>query len=275
RSSRIGMPMPRRWVRFASLAVSGSVLSLGVPASGEPALSAASPLRPLEAELEDITARGSPAVGQVLGTGYGAVDAGAPVLSAAVSRQLRLGSGVIVDPSGYIMTSAHVIKGAQRIQVVLTKPARGVDDPSPPLAEESVLPATVVGFTSHFDLALLKVEVTDLPTLPFADFWRVSQGQVVIAIGSPWGLDNSVTMGIISSTRRQAKPDSLVVSVQTDATINPGSSGGALVDLDGRLVGINTLILSEAGGSEGLGFAIPAPIVGLVYESLREKGRVD
>jgi serine protease Do len=138
-----------------------------------------------------------------------------------------------------------------------------------------VLPATVVGSSSYFDLALLRVEATGLPTLPLADFWKVSQGQVVIAIGSPLGLDNSVTMGIVSSTARQAKPDSPVVFVQTDAPINPGNSGGALVDLDGRLVGINTFILSQAGGNEGLGFALPAPIVCLVYESLREKGRVD
>jgi serine protease Do len=98
---------------------------------------------------------------------------------------------------------------------------------------------------------------------------------VVIAVGSPLGLDNSVSMGIISSTGRQVKPDSAVVFVQTDAPINPGNSGGALVDLDGRLVGINTLILSQAGGSEGLGFALPASIVGMVYESFRTKGHAD
>jgi serine protease Do len=269
------MPMPRRWIRLASIAVSGLLLSLGVHASGGNSTSASTPLRQLDAELRDITAKVSPAVVQVLVTGYGAVDAGSPGQAALVGRQQRLGSGVIVDPSGYIVTNAHVIKGAQRIQVVLTKPDRSVDGPPLRGTEQSVLPATVVGFTNHFDLALLKVEATDLPVLPFADFWRVSQGQVVIAIGSPLGLENSVTMGIISSTARQAKPDSTVVFVQTDAPINPGNSGGALVDLDGRLVGINTFILSQAGGSEGLGFAIPAPIVGMVYESLREKGHVD
>jgi serine protease Do len=284
------MPMPRRWVRFASVAVSGSFLWLVTPmasrgqsrprerearAQKAPAASAASPLRQLDAELREITARVSPAVVQVLVAGYGAVDAGSPGQAAVVSPQQRLGSGVILDPSGYIMTNAHVIKGAQRVQVVLTKPDRSVDGPPLPGAERYVLPATVVGSSSYFDLALLRVEATGLPTLPLADFWKVSQGQVVIAIGSPLGLDNSVTMGIVSSTARQAKPDSPVVFVQTDAPINPGNSGGALVDLDGRLVGINTFILSQAGGNEGLGFALPAPIVCLVYESLREKGRVD
>jgi serine protease Do len=279
----------RRWGRFAPVAVSGSLLWLAMPeAHGQsrarerearvqkaPAASAASPLRQLDAELREITARVSPAVVQVLVSGYGAVDAGSPGQAALVSPQQRLGSGVILDPAGYIVTNAHVVKGARRVQVVLTKPDRVVDGSAPPGVEQSVLQATVVGFTSYFDLALLKVEATGLPTLPFADFWKVSQGQVVIAIGSPLGLDNSVTMGIISSPARQAKPESPVVFVQTDAPINPGNSGGALVDLDGKLVGINTFILSQAGGSEGLGFALPAPLVGLVYESLREKGYVD
>ena len=264
--------LPRRWVRIASLALSALLLSLGV-ARGSPAQR--SPLRQLDAELRDITAKVSPAVVQVLVTGYVAVDAGSPGQAAVVSRQQRLGSGVILDPSGYIMTNAHVIRGAQQVQVVLTKPELRVDGPPLPGKERSVLSARVVGFTNYFDLALLKVEATELPTLPFADSRTMSQGQVVIAVGSPLGLDNSVTMGIVSSTARQAKPDSPVVFVQTDAPINPGNSGGALVDLDGRLVGINTFILSQAGGSEGLGFALPSSIVGLVYESLRTKGRVD
>jgi serine protease Do len=203
------------------------------------------------------------------------MDSGSPAQAAVFARQQRLGSGVILDPSGYIMTNGHVIKGAQRVQVVLTRPGWSVNGPRPAISEQSILSATVVGFTDYFDLALLKVEASGLPALRFADFRTVTQGQVVIAVGSPLGLDNSVTMGIISSTARQVKPDSPVVFVQTDAPINPGNSGGALVDLDGRLVGINTLILSQAGGSEGLGFALPASIVSMVYESLRTKGRAD
>ena len=240
-------------VRFASVAVLGSVLSLGV--------AEASPLRQLDAELREITARVSPAVVQVLVAGYGAVDAGSPGQAAVVSRQQRLGSGVILDPSGYIMTNAHVIKGAQRVQVVLTKPDRSVDGPPLPGAEQSVLPATVVGFSrplrpraaqggSHRTSHAAPRRLLEGQPGPGRDRHR-----------QPLGLDNSVTMGIVSSTARQAKPDSPVVFVQTDAPINPGNSGGALVDLDGRLVGINTFILSQAGGNEGLGFAIPAPIV--------------
>src|SRR5262249_52663141 len=244
------------------------------PASGA-GTSRVSALRQLDRELRELTAKVSPAVVQLLVAGYGPVDSGSPAQAALFTHQQKLGSGVIVDPSGYIMTNGHVIKGAQRVQVVLTKPDSSAALPLPAIAEQPVLSATAVGFTVYFDLALLKVEATDLPTLEFADFRTVSQGQVVIAIGSPLGLDNSVTMGIISSTARQVKPDSTVVFVQTDAPINPGNSGGALVDLDGRLVGINTLILSQAGGSEGLGFALPAPIVKMVYESLRTKGHVD
>jgi serine protease Do len=270
--------MPRRF-GFAAIAVTGFVLSLAVAdasaAPPRPRARDARPLHVLDAELREITAKVSPAVVQVLVTGYAAADGGSAGQAALVSPQQRLGSGVILDPSGYVMTNAHVIKGAQRVQLVLARPDEVPGSPLPPGAEQSVLPATVVGFTSYFDLALLKVDATGLPTVPFADGRTVSQGQVVIAVGSPMGLDNSVTMGIVSSTARQAKPDSPVVFVQTDAPINPGNSGGALVDLNGRLVGINTFILSQAGGSEGLGFALPASVVSLVYESLRTKGYVD
>jgi len=235
---------------------------------------AANPLRDFDAALTELTAKVSPAVVQVLTTGYGPVGGAASGDTAILGRQQGVGSGVILDPSGYIITNAHVVKGAERVQVVLAKPGRAPGAPLP-ASEQTVLPATIVGLTDYFDLALLKVEATDLATLPLADFRTVTQGQVVIAVGSPLGLDNSVTMGIVSSVARQARPESPVVFVQTDAPINPGSSGGALVDVSGRLVGINTFILSQAGGNEGLGFALPAPIVRMAYESLRKKGHVD
>jgi len=274
--------------RIAATVASCAVLSLGVAGAGRaqvllrereaPARAtsrlASNPLRQLDAALKQLTARVSPAVVQILVDGYGPSESATPGAAAVFTRQQRLGSGVILDASGYIVTNAHVVKGAERVHVVLAEPepspAAGAADTAP-----SMLPATVVGLSDYFDLALLKVEARRLPTLAFADSRNVSQGQVVIAVGSPLGLDNSVTMGIISSTARQAKPDSSLVFVQTDAPINPGNSGGALVDLDGELVGINTFILSQAGGSDGLGFALPASIVRMVYESLRTKGRVD
>jgi serine protease Do len=235
----------------------------------------ASPLRQLDADLKALTAKVSPAVVQVLVTGYGPVGGGNPSQAAVLVRQQGVGSGVILDPSGYIITNAHVVKGAERVQVIFARSEEDRVAPLPAAPEQSMLPATIVGFTDYFDLALLKVDATDLPTLPFADFRTVTQGQVVLAIGSPLGLDNSVTMGVISSVARQANPQSPVVFVQTDAPINPGNSGGALVDVNGRLIGINTFILSQAGGNEGLGFALPAPIVRMAYESLRQKGHVD
>jgi serine protease Do len=137
-----------------------------------------------------------------------------------------------------------------------------------------VLEAKLVGEDKDIDLALLKVEGHDFPTLPLGPTHAVRPGEFVMAIGSPEGLQNSVTLGIVSWVWRQPDPDQPMVYVQTDAPINPGSSGGPLVDLDGCVVGLNTFILSEGGGSEGLGFAIPAAAVKFVYEELRKYGYV-
>jgi serine protease Do len=124
------------------------------------------------------------------------------------------------------------------------------------------------------DLAVLKVEAKGLPTLPFADYTKLKKGQLVLAFGNPEGLENTVTMGVVSAVARQPDPDSPNVYIQTDAPINPGNSGGPLVDTQGQLVGINTFILTESGGSQGLGFAIPCSVVQFVYEQLRKFGRV-
>jgi serine protease Do len=124
------------------------------------------------------------------------------------------------------------------------------------------------------DLALLKIAATGLPMLPLESRSRVRQGGLVFAIGSPEGLASTVTMGVVSATERQAELESPMTFIQTDAPINPGNSGGALVDVEGHLVGINTFIFSESGGSQGLGFAIPAPTARFVYDSLRKFGRV-
>ena len=137
-----------------------------------------------------------------------------------------------------------------------------------------ILDARLVGTHKDSDLALLKVNVTGLPTLPLGIGSPVRQGQLVFAVGSPEGLRNSITMGVVSSVARQADPEKAMVYIQTDAPINPGNSGGPLVDIYGTVVGINTYILSEGGGSEGLGFAIPARVVDFVYRSLRKYGHV-
>jgi serine protease Do len=230
-------------------------------------------LQQLNSALESLTAKVSPAVVQVLVTGYGAVEQSNRSETALVARQHAVGSGVIVDPDGYIMTNAHVVEGAQRIRVVLPMPS--IDYPQvEPVGKEHVLDAKLIGVHKDSDLALLKIEQKNLPTLELGSARRIHQGQLVLAIGSPEGLQNSVTMGVVSSVGRQPDPDRPMVYIQTDAPINPGNSGGPLVDMDGYVLGINTLILSQGGGSEGLGFAIPARIVNFVYRSLRKYGHV-
>ena len=131
-----------------------------------------------------------------------------------------------------------------------------------------------MGRHKQADLALLKIEAKSLPAIRLREFVPVRQGELVFAIGSPEGLRNTVTMGVVSSVARQTELDDPMFYIQTDAPLNPGNSGGALVDIDGNLVGINTLMLSQGGGSEGLGFAIPAAIVKFDYESLRKYGHV-
>ncbi len=227
--------------------------------------------------MDELTARVSPAVVQVVVTGYRAVEDKDQTETSVIGRQRSLGSGVIVDPDGYIITNAHVVKGAQRVRVLLTPTAApdsqvraslGIGEHIPPMD------AKIIGIATTIDLALIKVEAKGLPTLPFADYRKLKKGQIVLAFGNPEGLENSVTMGIVSAVARQADPNVPSVYIQTDAPINPGNSGGPLVDTDGQVVGINTFILSESGGSQGLGFAIPSSLVEFVYSELRKYGHV-
>jgi serine protease Do len=231
-------------------------------------------LQQLNSAIELLTARISPAVVQILVTGYGALEENSHGQTALITRENVIGSGVIVDSNGYIMTNAHVVEGAQRIHVALPMPS--VDHPEliAPVGKQRVVEARLIGLHKDTDLALLKIDQTGLPTLSLGVHRPVHQGQLVFAMGSPEGLENSVTLGVVSSVARQADPNRPLVYIQTDAPINPGNSGGPLVDSEGYVVGINTFILSEAGGSEGLGFAIPARIVSFVYESLRKYGHV-
>ena len=160
------------------------------------------------------------------------------------------------------------------MQVILA-PARGADNTTSIVRPRGrTLDATIVGADEETDLAVLKVDATGLPALPFGDSDALRAGQVVCAFGSPLGLENSMTMGVVSAVGRQLSADDPMIYVQTDAPINPGNSGGALVDVQGRLVGINALILSQGGGNEGLGFAAPSNIVRTVFEQIRKWGRV-
>ena len=172
------------------------------------------------------------------------------------------------------MTNAHVVEDAHTIKVRLV-PAnpKAIGD----VLAQSFAPtvdAVLVGTYNEADLALLKIEAQSLPTLRFARVGSVRQGQVVFAFGSPNSLQNSVTMGIVSSIARQLDPDDPLLYIQTDTPINPGNSGGPLVSSSGELLGLNTFISSQSGGSEGLGFAVPGALVGWVYDQLRKHGHV-
>lgn len=231
---------------------------------------AASPLQEFSDELQKLVARVSPSVVQVLTTGISPTGA---ILSSSgdLLTQHGGGSGVILDSEGYIITNAHVVAGASRVQVLLQAAATGTSILQP---RSRLLGAQVVAIDVETDLAVLKIRGHNLPTLELADSDDLGQGQLVLAFGSPRGLENSVTMGTVSARARQLRAEDPMIYIQTDATINPGSSGGPLVDSQGRVVGINTLIFSRSGGSEGIGFAAPSNIVRSVFEQIRDTGRV-
>lgn len=229
-------------------------------------------LAQLNGALEALAAKVSPAVVQILVTGFGPLHEQEKSETAFIVRQHAVGSGVIVDPHGYIITNAHVVEGAQRIRVALPMPADSAG--LSPVGKRRILEAKLVGQHKDTDLALLKIDENDLPTLSLVSQQRPQVGQLVFAIGSPEGLQNSVTMGVLSALARQPDPTKAITYLQTDAPINPGNSGGPLVDMNGSVIGINTFILSQGGGSEGLGFAIPARVVDFVYRSLRNHGHV-
>jgi serine protease Do len=230
-------------------------------------------LRALDSSLETVVSKVSPAVVQIVVTGYGPSEDHGHA-TARIARQHAIGTGIIVDPDGYIITNAHVVEGAQRIRVILPPPATDSALELQPIHAGQILEAELLGTHKQSDLALIKVEATHLPTVSLRSEVRVHQGELVLAIGSPEGLRNTVTMGVVSSLARQLDPDNPMVYIQTDAALNPGNSGGPLVDIDGNVIGINTLKLGEGGSSEGLGFAIPAAIVNFDYQNLRKSGHV-
>ena len=230
-------------------------------------------LNQFSSSIQALADKVSPSVVRVLVTRY-APRQESDRTSAVVGRQQSLGSGVIVDPDGYIMTNAHVVEGAQRIRVNLVPKG---DQTIPSVVAHSFAPpkdAILVGIFEEGDLALLKIAATGLPALPFADYRKLRQGQVVFAFGSPEGLQDSMSMGIVSSIARQPDPDSPFLYIQTDAPINPGSSGGPLINTAGEIVGLDTFIVTQAGGSEGIGFAVPSMLVHWVFEQLRKYGHV-
>jgi serine protease Do len=228
----------------------------------------------LSRSLQELAARVSPTVVQIFVTGYTTPDEEDPAAAAEPMIERSSGSGVILDADGYIVTNAHVVENATRLEVELPLAATAGSGQSILRRRGRTVGAQVVAIDSETDIAVIKVDAHGLPTLPFGDSDTLRPGQIVLAFGSPLGLESSVSMGVVSAVARQLTPDDPMIYVQTDAPINPGSSGGALVDTDGRLVGINTLIYTQSGGSEGIGFAAPSNIVRNVFTQIRAHGRV-
>ena len=171
-----------------------------------------------------------------------------------------LGSGFIISADGYIMTNAHVVDSAEKITVRLT--------------DKREFRAKVIGADRRTDVALLKIEATGLPKITVGDPNKLKVGEWVVAIGSPFGFDSSVTAGIVSAKGRSLPQDNFVPFIQTDVAINPGNSGGPLFNMNGEVVGINSQIYTRSGGSMGLSFAIPIDVATQVTEQLRTSGKV-
>src|SRR5881396_362593 len=176
-------------------------------------------------------------------------------------RQQGEGSGVIVSADGYIVTNNHVVDGATELTVSM--------------ADKREMKARVIGTDAKTDIALIKVDARDLPHVVLGDSSKVEVGDVALALGNPFGLGQTVTMGIVSATGRGGLGiEDYEDFIQTDASINPGNSGGALVNTKGEVIGINTAILSDSGGNQGVGFAVPVDMVRQVMTQLKQKGTV-
>jgi serine protease Do len=240
-------------------------------AQGRPAAAAPPALADLDGTIESLVRTVDPSVVQIFTTGLAASQGVVAGQTDLVTPVRASGSGVVVDADGFIITNAHVVRGASRIRIEVPVAPAGQSL----LARRSrVVAARLVGMDDETDVAVLKIDASGLRALPFGDSDVLKAGQVVLAFGSPMGLQNSVSLGIVSAVARQLEPESPMVYIQTDASINPGNSGGPLVDARGRLVGINTLIVSPSGANSGLGFAAPSNIVKTVFEQITRFGRV-
>ena len=211
-------------------------------------------------DTERVSAAVAPKVVQIATQSLKVAEDGDEQPAGVLVAERGRGSGFFVAPDGYILTNAHVIGNAARIRVLVPATRRRTP---------REYPATVVGTDADNDLALLKI---DVQRVPFFDLNRDAtprQGQLVLAYGSPMGLAQSASLGLVSALDRQLNSEDPRTYIQTDASMNPGNSGGPLVDLDGKLLGVNTMILSQSGGSEGLGFAVPLEVIRHSYATLR------
>ncbi len=251
------------WLRRAGRALGASCVALGLAAPGfaQAPAPAAAPPPALGAALPEsypwirLAETLTPAVVNVRTASRPQRGAGPP------GERRGIGSGFIVDASGYIVTNHHVVDGATSIQVAL--------------ADGRTLPAKLVGSDAETDLALLKIEARDLPTIPLGSSAALRVAEPVMAIGNPFGLDHTVTVGIISGTGRVIGAGRYDDFLQTDAAINPGNSGGPLINTRGQVVGIaSAIVAGRSGGFQGIGFAIPIDLAKPILQQLREAGTV-
>ena len=232
-------------------------------------------LTELSAATEQLARKVSHSVVQIFSTGYAFnEDSDATNTRSFISRQRSSGSGVILSADGYIVTNSHVVQGARRVQVQLSYGLPELEGQRRVIRRGKLIEAKVVGMDREADLAVIKIEMTGLAPLSFGNSDALRQGELVLAVGNPLGLENSVSMGVVSSTERQIHTDDPIAYIQTDASINPGNSGGPLLNAQGHVVGINTFIYTQSGGSEGIGFAIPSNLVRNTYEQIRKSGHV-
>ncbi len=224
-------------------------------------------LNQIEVSLEKLAPAVAPAVVQINAAGYIPLsDDNTAAKKQTFSKQNIRGSGIIVEGSGYIVTAFHVIKGAKRIRVEVTPGAN-------PQGAGLSYPASIVGFWEEADVAVLKIDAHNLPTLTLFDSDNLKQGQLVVGFGNAEGMPNSMSLGVVSSGARRVDDESSMVYVQTDISLAQGSSGGPLVDLQGRMVGMNVFNVTDDGGAaEGLAFAVPGAIVRLIYLQIRKYG---
>lgn len=238
------------------------------------------PLTQLSEALQRVITRVTPAIVTVEVAGYVRSDDDNDGSERAqhdnykVSKSHSLGSGVILDANGYIITNAHVVEGAGQLRVTLDQKLRDSHAHVVGGLTSVIFEGHIVGVFEEGDLALVKIDATGLPTVSIADSDTLQPGQLVFAVGSPEGFKNSVSMGVVSAVGRDSEHNGGANFIQTDAALNSGSSGGALVDVNGDLVGITTFIMTEGGGNEGLGFALPSKLVQSIFQDLKNNGRV-
>ena len=256
------VPKRATWTLFVALLVL-------VPQSwaGQPKASGA--LGALSDGLEDVTANVLRCVVRITGETYvpeqdNSNDKAQLNSNPATASEVE-GSGIVISADGYIVTNAHVVAGEHRLRVFVYHTDSDIEE----------LTAKVVGIDQVTDLAVLKIQSHDLRFIDLKEAVQARQGEISLAFGDPYGMDRSVTLGIVSAVNRQMEPDDPRIWVQTDAAVNPGNSGGPLVDVQGHLLGINTISYSETGGSQGIAMAIPALTVRDVANALIAHGKVE